>query len=253
MCGDLSRYTFLSSALIAVCILLGDLSPVWAQRAAARTRPRENLSAAQLVHQGKTQFQNRRFALAIRSLSAAIRKEGRVAEAFLFRGRAYDQIGQHKRAEKDFTTFIGLRPSDPEGYIRRGDTRNFNLDHQTALEDYNRAVKLAPSSVTAHLGRGLAYAGLEKYDLAMKDYQWVLKLDPTNHEALGNMGIACMLAGRRLEAVTYFERALKVEKDPQWLTRIEKWIAKLLDEADKTTAKNRGPARTPPGTTKPLW
>jgi tetratricopeptide (TPR) repeat protein len=146
-----------------------------------------------------------------------------------------------------------LRPSSPEGYIRRGDARNFNLDHQSALEDYSTAVKLAPSSLVAHLGRGLAYTGLEKYDLAIKEYQWVLKSEPNNHEALGNIGIACMLAGRRLEAVTYFEKALTVEKDPQWRTRMDKWMARLISEADSTTAKYRGPTRTPPDAAKPLW
>ena len=251
--GVLARYYLLVSALVAVCTFVADVNPSSAQRASTRSRSREHLSAAQLIEQGKVQFERGRYAFAIRSLSAALRKDGKAADAFMLRGRAYDQMGLVKQAETDFTTYVSLRPSNPEGYIHRGDARNFNHDHLAALEDYNTAVKLAPSSTAAHLGRGLAYAGLERYDHAIKDYQWVLKSEPANHEALANMGIACMLAGRRLEAVTYFERALKVEKDPQWRSRIEKWMAKLVHEAGTTSAKSRGPTRTPDEPTKPLW
>ena len=100
------------------------------------------------------------------------------------------------------------------------------------MEDYNIAVKLAPSSPAAYLGRGLAYVGLQKYGEAIKEYQWVLKLDPHNTEALGNMGVACMLAGRNMEAMSYFERALAQELDPQWRARIR--------EMDKSTASTSG-------------
>jgi tetratricopeptide (TPR) repeat protein len=88
------------------------------------------------------------------------------------------------RAIKDFTRYIELNPSDPRGYVSRGDAKNFNLEHEAAVQDYSAAIKLAPSSAAAYLGRGLAYAGLAKYDEAIKDYQWVLKINPNNAEAL---------------------------------------------------------------------
>jgi len=121
------------------------------------------------------------------------------------------------------------------------------------LEDYSVAVKLAPSSPGGYLGRGLAYVGLQKYDEAIKEYQWVLKLDPNNTEALGNMGIACMLAGRNMEAMSYFERALAAELDPQWRAHIEKWTAQLLEQADAAGGGKKGPVRGPSAGTKPLW
>jgi|GEM_PF-1087583 len=200
--------------------------------------------ATYYIQEGKQQFQNKRFAFAIRSLSAAIRKDPTAAEAYLIRGRAHEHMGLAKRAEADFTRYILLRPRDPAGYIARADLKNFSGRHDASLEDYNKAVRIAPASTSAYTGRGLAYAALEKYDLAIKDYQWVLRSDPTNHEALGNMGVACMMAGRPLEAMSYFERALKNENDPEWRGRIEKWVAKLLEEA-ASTPRIQGPRRGP--------
>jgi Flp pilus assembly protein TadD len=206
-----------------------------------------------LMERGKNELERKRYAAAVRWFSTALRRDPALAEAYELRGTAQDKLGYSQKAVQDFTKYIELKPRDPAGYIGRGDSRNFNQEHAAALEDYNVAVKLAPSSSAAYLGRGLAYVGLQKYGEALKDYQWVLKLDPHNTEALGNMGIACMLAGRNMEAMSYFERALATELDPQWRARIEKWTAQLLQQADASSGERKRPARGPTSGTKPLW
>jgi tetratricopeptide (TPR) repeat protein len=201
---------------------------------------------------GKEQLEQRRFALAARSFSAAIRRDPGNAEAYLLRGTAYDQMGAPQAAIKDFTRYLEMNPRDPVGYVRRADANNFNLDHDRAIEDYSTAIKLSPNSSSAYLGRGLAYAALQKYGDAIKDYQWALKLNPKNVEALGNLGVACMMAGRSMEAMQYFERALQLETDPQWRAKIEKWTERLLQEANARKAE--GPTRKKPaGPVKNLW
>jgi len=210
-------------------------------------------SARFFLDQGQKQLEQKRFAIAVRTLSAAIRRDPHLAEAYRLRGQALDQIGLPQRAIRDFTKYIEMKPSDAKGYIQRGDVHNFNLDHEMALSDYNHAIKLQPSSASAHLGRGLAYAGLGKYEEAIKDYQVVLRANPDQTEALANMGVACMLRGRSMEAMNYFERALKSEKDPQWREQMEKWIANLL-QSPKASGPGAGPTRAAPGKSgKPLW
>jgi tetratricopeptide (TPR) repeat protein len=214
-----------------------------AQSAPRSTVPTVGQSAKVHMDQGKAQMEKKRYALALRSFSAAIRRDPRLSEAYLLRGTAYDQVGSPQRAIKDFTRYIELNPSDPKGYVSRGDAKNFNLEHEAAVQDYSAAIKLAPSSAAAYLGRGLAYAGLAKYDEAIKDYQWVLKINPNNAEALGNMGVANMLAGRPVEAMSYFERALLHETNPQWRAKIEQWMEKLLQGASAAKQKTKGPTR----------
>jgi Flp pilus assembly protein TadD len=206
-----------------------------------------------LIERGRSELEKRRYAQAVRWFSTALRRDPGSAEAYRLRGTAQDKLGLSQKAVQDFTKYIELKPRDPAGYIARADARNFNQEHAAALEDYNIAVKLAPSSPGAYLGRGLAYVGLQKYNEALKEYQWVLKLDPNNTEALGNMGIACMLAGRNMEAMSYFERALATELDPHWRARIEKWTAQLLEQADAGSGEKKGPVRGPTSGVKPLW
>ena len=206
-----------------------------------------------LIERGKSELEKKRYAGALRWFSTALRRDPGSAEAYRLRGTAQDKLGFSQKAVQDFTKYIELKPRDPAGYIARADARNFNQEHAAALEDYSVAVKLAPSSPGGYLGRGLAYVGLQKYDEAIKEYQWVLKLDPNNTEALGNMGIACMLAGRNMEAMSYFERALAAELDPQWRAHIEKWTAQLLEQADAAGGGKKGPVRGPSAGTKPLW
>ncbi len=206
-----------------------------------------------LIERGKSELDKKRYAAAVRWLSTALRRDPKLAEAYILRGTAQDKLGLSQKAVQDFTKYIELRPRDAAGYIGRGDARNYNQEPAAALEDYNIAVKLAPSSAAAYLGRGLAYVALQKYTEALKDYQWVLKLDPNNTEALGNMGIACMLAGRNMEAMSYFERALGTELDPQWRARIEKWTAQLLEQAETARGEKKGPVRGPSSGSKPLW
>jgi tetratricopeptide (TPR) repeat protein len=234
---------FLAVAIIVVVLLLALPSLTPAQH--TPRSPGSTISQSAKIHldQGKAQMEKKRFALAIRSFSNAIRRDPRLSEAYLLRGKAYDQAGMPLKAIKDFTRYIELNPSDTRGYISRGDAKNFNLEHEAAVQDYSAAIKLAPSSAPAYLGRGLAYAGLAKYDEAIKDYQWVLKINPNNAEALGNMGVANMLAGRPVEAMSYFERALTHETNPQWRAKIEQWMEKLLQGASAAKRKTKGPTR----------
>ncbi len=237
---------------LATVHILDDRCPAQSRNSAPSVS--STASVKVLMERGKGELEKKRYAAAARWFSAVLRRDPSHAEAYKLRGTAQDKLGLPQKAVQDFTKYIELKPHDPTGYIGRGDARNFNQEHLAALEDYDIAVKLAPSSPDAYLGRGLAYVGLRKYGDAIKDYQWVLKLNPNNTEALGNMGIACMLAGRNMEAMSYFERALAREVDPQWRARYEKWTSQLLQQAEAARGEKKGPVRGPTGReSKPLW
>jgi tetratricopeptide (TPR) repeat protein len=158
-----------------------------------------------------------------------------------------------QNALKDLDRFIELRPSEPKGYLHRGDVKNFNMQHEEALSDYEMAIKLGPSSASAYMGRGLALTALGRYEEAIKDYLWVLRLEPHNQEVHANIGIACMLAGKRDQAVTYLEKALGEETNPQWRKKIQEWISRIMNEAEAVDSTSLGPTRTPSGKPRPMW
>jgi tetratricopeptide (TPR) repeat protein len=236
------RTSFLAMLLAALYLL-----PVGHSATLAAPEAPKAESGNAAIELGKKEFEKGRYAAAVKQYTAALNEKPPNPEAYLLRGRAYGRLGENAKASQDFSRYIEARPSDPAGYIARGDTRNFSGEFESALTDFDAAIKLAPSSVDAYLGRGLARAGLEQYDLAIKDYQWVLVLQPTNREVLTNLGVACMLARRRLEAVQYLERALKQEPDPKWRQRINDWLETIVQNPHKEEKRPLGPTK------KPLW
>ena len=137
------------------------------------------IPAASLISRAKGFIEKNEFPVAIRYLTEAVKQSPRSVEAYLLRGEAFDKMGFPMKALQDLNRYVELRPHDPQGFIQRADTNNFNLDHKAAIEDYNRALRLVPNSRSAILGRGMAYVGLERYDLAIQDYESVLGRYPT--------------------------------------------------------------------------
>ena len=213
----------------------------------------EREGAQAFIDKGRQQIEKGEYGAAARLLGIALRKDQTAPEAYLLRGIAYDRLGLTQNALKDLDRFIELKPSEPKGYLYRADVKNFNMQHKDALSDYEMAIKLGPSSASAYMGRGLALAALGRYEEAIKDYLWVLRLEPHNQEVHANIGIACMLAGKRAQAVTYLEKALLDETNPQWRKQIQEWISRIMNEAEAVDSASRGPTRTPTRTPRPMW
>ena len=87
--------------VVALPLALPHSTP--AQNAPRSTVSTVGQSAKIHMDQGKAQMEKKRYALAIRSFSAAIRRDPRLSEAYLLRGKAYDQVGMPQKAIKDFT------------------------------------------------------------------------------------------------------------------------------------------------------
>ena len=250
--GSVSKTLIL--CVVFLCIFAGGVR-CHAEPSASDRTSKARKAPPFYLERAKIQLERKHYAAALRSLSMVIRATPELAEAYTLRGRAYDKIGASYKAIQDYTKYIELKPRDERGYVLRGDARNFSGSHEEALEDYNTAISLSPRSVSAYLGRGLAYAGLERYGRAMKDYQWVLALDPDNNEAAENMALACMHSGKHIQAVGYFERALRNEPNPAWRGRIQRWLDQIINdpylEARKTDRSSRPRPMGP--TAKPLW
>ncbi len=216
-------------------------------------KPQVKIPAASLISKAKILIEKNDFAVAIRYLTEALKQSPRPVEASLFRGEAFDKMGFPMKALLDLNKYVELRPNDPEGFIRRADTNNFNLDHKAAVEDYNKALQLVPDSRPALLGRGIAYAGLENYELAIHDYQTILSMYPWDHEALVNLGTACALAGKKELALKSFNKALQVEVDPAWRAKINRMVEQVSVAAGAEKQKVRGPTRLPIKKAPGLW
>lgn len=196
------------------------------------------------LEEGRQELDRGGFARAIRVLSQAISK-GADPEAFKLRGQAYESIGEPEKALSDFSSYVAARSSEPEAYVLRGDAYNYHHDSEKALADFTTAIDLGSSSADTLVGRGIAYLGLEEFELAIKEFRMALQYDPGNTDALTDLGLAYMLANKPEEAATYFEKALTVERDPKWKTRLAAWIRDAQPRAlEEAPAQQRSLERT---------
>ncbi len=218
-----------------------------AEDALGARKGRSSRSVKAYIHRGERYMEEGRYRRAVRQFSAAIRRDPQNEKALKLRGKASYGRGHYGRAVSDFTRYLKLRPSDPNAYLWRAHAHNFNLHPEEAVKDYNKTIELNPSAAEAFIGRGLAYSAIGNFEQAIKDYRWAYRLDSSKTEALGNLGRACMLAGRPLEAEHYFKKALEVETSLEWRRNITEWLQELMDNPESRLPRNRarGPVRNP--------
>lgn len=90
--------------------------------------------------------------------------------AYQYRGIAYGQTGQYRRAIDDFNKALNLNKYY-KGYNNRGFAyANLGL-YQQAIEDYNEAIRLQPDYVKAYHNRGMAYLHQHNNELGCCDAQ----------------------------------------------------------------------------------
>jgi tetratricopeptide (TPR) repeat protein len=112
------------------------------------------------------------------------------AEAFLYRGLSYIEMGDYPKAIRDLTIAIELDPafSDQAHYFR-GVARYWRGEYDQALDDLSVAIHMNPDYV-AFFQRGKVYLSLENYSRALQDFEIALRLNPDFHEADLYRGIA---------------------------------------------------------------
>jgi len=155
--------------------------------------------------------------LAIADFTEAIKLDGNIMAAWVFRARAYSasvshilsikedfsgfssfvekgrniteeqKIG-HNNAIADYNQALRLNPNDPNAYIGRGHVFSFQTDDAKALADYNRAINVDPNCASAYICRGNVYYRQGNYDRAIEDHTQAIRLDPNNDSAYTNRG-----------------------------------------------------------------
>ena len=84
-----------------------------------------------------------------------------------------------------------------------------------AFEDANRAVAADPTEKFAYLARAIANVRKGAMDASSHDAQMALKLDPNSANAMNMLGIVDDVNGRHEQAITYFDKALRL--DPKYV------------------------------------
>jgi Tfp pilus assembly protein PilF len=96
--------------------------------------------------------------------------------AYVNRGIAYMEKGQHDLAIRDFSKTIEIDPSYIEAYLNRGITYLVQGQYDLAIRDYTRALEIDPRNANTYVHRCLAYSSLGLDEQAIKDYRTAARL-----------------------------------------------------------------------------
>ncbi|MCH8800341.1 MAG: tetratricopeptide repeat protein [Chloroflexi bacterium] len=69
-------------------------------------------------------------------------------------------------------------PTDPAGFLDRGNRYSRNGVYGKAIEDYTKALELDPELAEAYYNRGCSWYEVGKYDDAIADLTQAIKWDP---------------------------------------------------------------------------
>ena len=153
--------------------------------------------ARALVVDGKHTDPNK----AIEYLNNAIKLEPGYARAYIGRGSAYADLGQHQRAIEDYNEAIRLKPDDCKVYYKRGLAYADLGKHQQAIENYDQGLRLKPNDPYGYYFRGIAFAELGQFNQAIENYSEAIRLKPdyadfyiersSSYLSLGNKSLGC--------------------------------------------------------------
>ena len=82
---------------------------------------------------------------------------------------------------------------------------------QEAAEEYRKALQLDPSDINVHNSLGVCYGMMEMYDAAEAEFNAALMLKPDEAMAMFNLGVICLLTGRKEMALEIFMKAVAID------------------------------------------
>lgn len=139
------------------------------------------------------------------------RRSNSLERAFLRRGNAYVEIGDHRRAADDFSSVIAINPRVAGYFDNRLQAYRSLGQLNDALEDANRSVRMTNGQAFAYRSRGLVYGDINRLDAAIGDFSTAINFEPANAGLYMDRGKFLVRAGRLREGVDDFGRALQVD------------------------------------------
>jgi tetratricopeptide (TPR) repeat protein/Zn-dependent protease len=182
-------------------------------------------------------IRGRDYAGAIEEYNRAIEQlppeDAALAAAYVGRGGAYLQLGEHAKAIADLSEALRRRAA-PEYFFLRAQAYAQANQPELTIADCNEVLKHDSGHIEALLCRGLANHHTGNDDAAIADLTNVLQIDPDNLEALTNRAVAWMAKHDDDAAIADCTQALRREPrlTAAYCNRAKAYLRKgLLEEA----------------------
>lgn len=163
-----------------------------------------------------------------------IKKYPTVSFPYLNRAGVFIKQHQIEKAINDFSSYILLRPANPEGFYKRGITYQLLNNHAKAIEDFTEAIRLNPDYFDAYLKRAAAYTEAGFYELAMDDYRKTLETSPYSREAWNGFGNIHFRQGLYQEAMEDINQVISIDSNYEGAFRNRAILHDLLGNYEKS-------------------
>ncbi len=186
---------------------------------------------------------NEDFKKAEEIFSRAIEINPIYAEAFLYRGLSYVELGEYSKALLDLTVTIELDPafSDQAHYFR-GVTRYRRGEYTQAIDDLSVAIYMNPDYV-AFFQRGKVYLELKNFQRALQDFEIALRLNPDFYEAYLYRGVTLHHLGETEMALRNMETGKDYLPDHKLVEHYQKLISQPGAVIENTSSEPQSPRR----------
>jgi tetratricopeptide (TPR) repeat protein len=105
-------------------------------------------------------------------------KNPKSAEAYNWRGMAYEDLGQLNKALSDLNRALELSPNYSDAYNNRGEVYRRQNKVVEAMNDYRKATELEKDFAEPHYNMALILEAQKKNDLAVREFDTYLKFKP---------------------------------------------------------------------------
>ncbi|WP_041286408.1 tetratricopeptide repeat protein [Desulfomonile tiedjei] len=105
-------------------------------------------------------------------------KNPKSAEAYNWRGMAYEDLGQLNKALADLNRALELSPNYSDAYNNRGEVYRRQNKFVEAMNDYRKATELEKDFAEPHYNMGLILEAQKKNELAIREFDTYLKFKP---------------------------------------------------------------------------
>jgi tetratricopeptide (TPR) repeat protein len=160
---------------------------------------------------GLAQLDDGDYEAAVVSFSKALRLAlGDLPQILMYRGIAYGNLGDFRRAFADFDECFRLNDRYPDAYNERGNLYRLQNKYRDALQDYSTALALDESFHEARYNRALCYEELGLLDEAERDLTRVIQALPGLAPAYEARGRVRARLRRYEAAISDYQRYLRM-------------------------------------------
>lgn len=154
------------------------------------------------------------------------------------RGLVYFQTGQMSEAIADYNRAIELSPKLAPAYNNRGNCYAARGLLVEAMLDYDMAIDLNPFNVRALINQGITLRDLEIYDLSIENFDIALAMGQMEDHIWAERGRTYHLMGEWNAAIADYQRALEAlgncglscsEASRRLRCSVQNWLDQLLN------------------------